>query len=92
MDNLLKLKKQISKRSEDMSPLHRHVFDIFWKMADTQSEYTRSSLIAKVAAECDLSQAWMHKFAYATGGSPSVDKLEILYTYLTGKNIIDNIS
>lgn len=88
MDNLLKLRKPVSRAVLKNSAIHQFVFDKFWEKVK-DSEYTTSSIVSQVAKDSGLSEPWITKFIYNRGGSPSIDKLEMLYETLTGKQLID---
>lgn len=87
--NLLTIKQIRSNSIRSGSILQKIVYELAW-------EYVLSSPSRKIAIEninawTDLGIYWLRNFLDLPFNQSSVDKLEILYNYLTGSNLLELI-
>lgn len=67
------------------SVLHQVTFDLLW--ARIKSSVSKTLVMENIRESTGLGPSWIEKFAHDKGGSPSVDRIETLYKYLTGEQI-----
>ena len=79
-------KKHIKNQSFPRSVLAKKTFELLWEFIDRDLGKTHA--IDVISSETNLTFAWLDNFArYGTKNSASVDRIEHLYRFLTGKDL-----
>lgn len=73
------------KKARDRSKFHQAVYDLLW--ARIEASISKIYVLDNIALETGLSYSWLEKFAQDNGGSPAVERLEVLYGFLAGKKL-----
>lgn len=73
------------KKARDRSVLHQATYDLLW--SKIEASISKLHVLETIALKTGLSYSWLEKFAQDNGGSPAVERLEILYVHLAGKKL-----
>lgn len=73
------------KKARDRSVLHQATYDLLW--AKIEASISKLHVLDTIALKTGLSYSWLEKFAQDNGGSPAVERLEVLYVHLAGKKL-----
>ena len=73
------------KKARDRSVLHQATYDLLW--AKIESSISKLHVLDTLAKQTGLSYSWLEKFAQDNGGSPAVERLELLYVNLSGNQL-----
>ena len=67
------------------SKLHEFTYKLLWNKIENSisKQYVLDNLVVKTG----LSYSWLDYFSRNLGGSPSVDRVELLYNELSGKQL-----
>lgn len=76
--------KDVSK-GKQRSKLHQATFELLWQYI--KKSLGKTQALDQLSAETGLSYAWLDHLARDLGGSPSVDRIERLYEFLTGEQL-----
>jgi hypothetical protein len=71
--------------NSNRSRLHQATFELLWKRI--KASLGKTQALDQIAAETGLSYAWLDHLARDLGGSPSVDRIERLYEFLSGEQL-----